>query len=49
MTPEFAQIIAELIETVIFIGEMEGGEDGLVDLVGGPATDVSTTMEENLA
>ena len=49
MTPEFAQIIAELIKTIILIGEMEGGEDGLVDLIGSPASDMSAAMEENLA
>ena len=31
--PEFAQVIAELIETVTFIGEMEGGEDLKVPLI----------------
>jgi hypothetical protein len=49
VTPEFAQIIAELIKTITFIGEMEGGEDGLVDLIGSPASDMSAAMEENLA
>jgi len=49
MTPEFAEVVAELVETVTFIGEMEGGEDGLMDLVGSPAADVSCAMEENLA
>ena len=49
MAPEFAQVITELIKTVIFIGEMEGGEDGLVDLIGSPAADMSAGMEENLA
>ena len=49
VTPEFAQIIAELIKTITFIGEMEGGEDGLVDLIGSPAADMSAAMEENLA
>ena len=49
MTPEFAQVIAELIKTVIFIGEMEGSEDGLVDLIGGPTADMSAAMDENLA
>src|ERR1700750_2286688 len=28
---------------------MEGGEDGLVDLIGSPASDMSAAMEENLA
>jgi hypothetical protein len=49
VAPEFAQVIAELIETVAFIGEMEGGEDGPVDLIGSPAADMSAAMEENLA
>jgi hypothetical protein len=48
VTPEFAQIIAKLIKTVTFIGEMEGGEDGLVDLIGSPTSDMSVAMEENL-
>jgi hypothetical protein len=38
-----------LIKTIIFIREMEGGEDGLVDLIGSPASDMSAAMEENLA
>ena len=49
MAPEFAQVIAELIETVAFIGEMEGGEDGLMDLLGCPSADVSAAMQENFA
>jgi hypothetical protein len=49
VSPEFAQVIAELIETVTFIGEMEGREDGLMDLIGSPAADMSAAMEENLA
>src|ERR1700746_1448558 len=28
---------------------MEGGEDGLVDLIGSPTSDMSAAMEENLA
>jgi len=49
MPPEFAQVIAELIETVTLIGEMEGGEDGLVDLISSPTSNMSAAMEENLA
>jgi len=49
LTLEFAEVVAELVETVTFIGEMEGGEDGLMDLLGCPAADVSAAMEENLA
>ena len=49
MTLEFAQVVAKLIETVTFIGEMEGGQDGLMDLLGCPSADVSAAMQENLA
>jgi hypothetical protein len=34
---EFPQIVAELIESVCFRGELEGGHDCFVDLSGGPA------------
>jgi len=30
------------------IGEIECGEDGLVDLLGGPTADVSAAVQENL-
>jgi hypothetical protein len=30
------------------LGEMEGGEDGLVDLLSGPTADVSAAVQENL-
>ena len=33
---EFAQVVAQLVQAVNLLGEMEGGEDGLVDLLGGP-------------
>jgi hypothetical protein len=36
-------------DAVAWHTEMEGGEDGLMDLVGCPAADVSAAMEENLA
>ena len=39
MTFEFAQIIAELVEPVCFIGKSEGGKDGRVNLFGRPAPD----------
>ena len=48
MPLELAQIIAELIEAVRLFGEMEGGEDGLVDLLGGPAAEVTAGMQHNL-
>src|SRR6266446_5366735 len=46
---ELAQVVAQLVEPVISIGEAEGGKNGLVDLLGGPATDMSTAVQENLA
>ena len=34
---ELAQVVAQLVETVALVREVEGGEDGLVDLLGGAA------------
>ena len=45
---ELAQVVAELVEAVGAVGEMEGGEDGLVDLLGGPAADVTAAVQEDL-
>ena len=41
MALELAQVVAQLVEAVGAVGEVEGGEDGVVDLLGGPAADVS--------
>jgi hypothetical protein len=30
------------------VGEVEGGEDGVVDLLSGPATDLTTAVQEDL-
>ena len=48
MTLEFAQVVAQLVQAVSLLGEMEGGEDGLVDLLGGPTADVRAAVQENL-
>ena len=48
MALELAQVVAQLVQAVSSLGEMEGGEDGLVDLLGGPAADVSAAVQENL-
>src|SRR5437764_13939314 len=45
---ELAQVVAELVEPVGAIGEVEGGEDGVVDLLGGPAADLTTAVQEDL-
>src|SRR6516165_10043874 len=44
---ELAQVVAQLVETVGVVGEVEGGEDGMVDLLGGPAAEVSAAMQED--
>ena len=45
---EFVQIVAELVQPIVFGREMEGGEDGLVYLFCGPTTHGVTAMEKNL-
>src|SRR6201988_3319838 len=45
---ELAQVVAELVETVGAVGEVEGGRDGVVDLLGGPAADLTTAVQEDL-
>ena len=44
---ELAQVVAELVEPVGAVGEVEGGEDGVVDLLGGPAADLTTAVQED--
>jgi len=48
MPLEFAQVLAQLVRAVSSLGEMEGSEDGLVDLLGGPTADVSAAVQESL-
>src|SRR5215468_5192829 len=48
MCLQFAQIVAKLVEAVSVCGEMEGGEDGLVDLACRPAPDLGTGVQKNL-
>jgi hypothetical protein len=45
---EFAQVVAQLVDGVASVGELEGGDNGLMDLFGGPATDVTATVQEDL-
>jgi hypothetical protein len=47
MAFELAQVVAQLIQAIGAIGEMEGCEDGLVDLLGGPAADVSAAVQQD--
>jgi hypothetical protein len=48
MTLEPAQVIAQLVQAIAPLREAEGGQDGLVDLLGRPATDVRSTVQEDL-
>src|SRR5260221_3094775 len=40
--------VGELVETVTLLRELEGGEDGVRDLAGGPAADLRAGMQEDL-
>jgi len=42
-----AQVVAQLVQAVSSLGEMEGGEDGPMDLLGGPTADVRAAVQEN--
>ena len=44
---ELAQVVAELVEAVGAVGEVEGGEHGMVDLLGGPAADMTGAVQED--
>ena len=47
MALELSQIVAELVEAVGFIGEVEGRQDGVVDFLRGPTADLSATMQQD--
>ena len=47
VAPQLAQVVAELVETVGAVGEVEGSEGGVVDLLGSPAADVTAAMQEH--
>ena len=42
---ELAQVVSELVQPVAAVGEVGGGGDGVVDLVGGPAADLTTACK----
>src|SRR4029077_15929374 len=46
---ELAQVVAELVEAVGLLREVEGGADGVVDLPRRRAADLRSAMQENLA
>src|SRR5947208_5088351 len=45
---ELAQVVSKLVQPVAAVGAVEGGEDGVVDLLGGPAADLTTAVLEDL-
>jgi hypothetical protein len=47
MSLEFAKVVAKLVEGVGFGRKLKGGENGLMDLSGGPAAEGRTGMQEN--
>jgi len=47
MPLEFAKVVANLVEGVGFGRKLKGGENGLMDLFGGPAAEGRSGMQEN--
>ena len=43
---ELAEVVAELGQSVMIGGELEGGEDGLMDLPGAPSPELSTAVQQ---
>ena len=41
---EPAQVVAQLVQAIGGIGEVKGGEDGLMDLLGCPAADMTAAV-----
>ena len=48
MAFEFAQVVAQLVDGVVSVGELDGAEYSLVDLPGGPAADLAGAVQEDL-
>src|ERR1700756_3687049 len=44
---ELAQVVAELVQAVSPVGEVEAGKNGVVDLFGGPAAEMSAAMQKD--
>jgi hypothetical protein len=47
MALELAQVVAQLVQTVGALEELEGCEDGVVDLLGRPAADMRSAMQQD--
>ena len=47
MAFEFAQVVAELVQSVGFLGKLEALKNNLVNVPGSPAAEAVATMQEN--
>ncbi len=47
MALELAEVVAQLVQAVGALGELEGCQDSVVDLPGRPAADVSSAMQQD--
>jgi hypothetical protein len=48
VSSELAEVIAELVESVMLGRDLEGGDDCLVNLVGRPSADSTAVVQQNL-
>ena len=44
---ELAEVVTELGEGIVLGGELEGGEDGLMDLSRAPSAELGTAVEQD--
>ena len=47
MSFELAEVVTELGKGIVFGGELEGGEDGVMDLSGAPSAELGTAVEQD--
>ena len=47
MSFELAEVVTELGEGIVLGGELEGGEDGLMDLSRAPSAELGTAVEQD--
>ena len=48
MAFEFAEVVAQLVQSVLIEGKLERADDGLVNLFGRPAADGTAIVQKNL-
>ena len=44
---ELAEVVAQLVQTVLLEGKLERGDDGLMNLFGRPTADSTAVVQEN--